>query len=296
MEKREYEFGQAQRRPMHRGPGGPGGPGGRMGGGEKPKDMMGTVKKLIDYCRKYIVFMVIAICCAVGGMVLTLLGPGKLSDMTKYIQEGLFTGSVDLDAVFAVGVTLICFYAASWILSVLQGWIMATVAQRISKSMRRDISQKINRLPMWYYNRTSTGDVLSRVTNDVDTIGQSLNQSIGMLITQIVMFFGSLIMMLLTNWIMALTAIGATFIGFVIMLLIMSRSQKYFNRQQRDLGALNGHVEEIYAGHTVVKAYNGEARANEEFDRLNSRRFGIRQAGIRLSKPQAGKHEKRQQN
>ena len=278
MEKKEYEFGQAQRRPTHRGPGGPGGPGGRMGGGEKPKDLVGTWKKLLIYCHKYLPLMIIAIVCAVGGTVLTLLGPDKLSDMTKYIQEGLFTGVVDLDAVFAVGITLICFYAASWILSALQGWIMATVTQKVSKSMRGDISQKINRLPMSYYNRTTTGDVLSRVTNDVDTIGQSLNQSVGMLITQIVLFVGSLIMMLITNVIMALTAIAATAIGFVVMLAIMSRSQKYFTRQQRDLGALNGHIEEIYAGHTVVKAYNGEAQANAEFDRLNT---SLRDSGFK---------------
>lgn len=267
MEKKEYEFGQAQQRPMRRGPGGPGG---RMRAGEKPKDLVGTWKKLLLYCRKYIAFIVIALVCAIGGTVLTLLGPDKLSDITKYIQAGLFAGNVDLDAIVGVAITLVCFYAASWLLSAMQSWIMATVTQRVSRSMRSDISHKINRLPMWYYNRTTTGDVLSRVTNDVDTIGQSLNQSVGTLITQIVLFFGSLIMMLITNWIMALTAVAATLIGLVIMLLIMSRSQKYFTRQQRDLGALNGHVEENYAGHTVVKAYNGEAQAIAEFDRLNT--------------------------
>ena len=278
MERKEYELGQAQQRPMRRGPGGFGGPGGRMGRGEKPKDLIGTWKKLFRYCRRQILFIIIAVVCATFGTVLTLLGPDKLSDLTKYIQDGLFTGVVDLDAVFTIGITLVAFYAASWVLSALQGWIMATVTQKVSRSMRSEISRKINRLPMWYYNRTTTGDVLSRVTNDVDTIGQSMNQGIGMLITQIVLFFGSLIMMLLTNWILALTAIAATVVGFVIMLLIMSRSQKYFALQQRGLGALNGHVEEIYAGHTVVKAYNGEAQAIEEFDRLNS---NLRNSGFK---------------
>lgn len=275
MERKEYEFDQVQQRPMRRGPGGPGG---RMGGGEKSKDLFGTWKKLIIYCRKYIVFIVIALVCAIGGTVQTLLGPDKLSEITEYIQAGLMSGNVDLDAIFKVGITLVYFYAASWLLSALQSWIMATVTQKVSKSMRRDISQKINSLPMWYYNRTTTGDVLSRVTNDVDTMGQSLNQSVGSLITQIVLFFDSLIMMLITNWIMALTAVVATFIGLVIMMLIMSRSQKYFTVQQCDLGALNGHVEEIYAGHTVVKAYNGEAQANAEFDRLNT---SLRNSGFR---------------
>lgn len=275
MEKKEYEFGQAQQRPVRRGPGGPGG---RMGGGEKAKDLVGTWKKLLGYCRKYIVFIVIALVCAIGGTVLTLLGPDKLSEITAYIQQGLVSGNVDLDSIFIVGITLVCFYAASWILSALQSWIMATITQRVSKSMREDISHKINRLPMWYYNRTSTGDVLSRVTNDVDTIGQSLNQSVGTLITQIVLFFGSLFMMLITNWIMALTAVAATLIGFVMMVMIMGRSQKYFTRQQRNLGALNGHVEEIYAGHTIVKAYNGEHQAEAEFDNLNSK---LRDSGFK---------------
>lgn len=272
MEKKEYEFGQTQRRPMRRGPGG------RMGGGEKPKDLIGTWKKLLGYCKEYIVFIVIALLCAVGGTILTLIGPDKLSDITKYIQQGIVSGSVDLDAVYKVGFTLVCFYITSWILSAAQSFIMATITQRVSKSMRKDISQKINRLPMWYYNRTSTGDVLSRVTNDVDTIGQSLNQSIGSLITQIVLFFGSLIMMIVTNWMMALTAVLATLIGLVLMMAIMSRSQKYFSRQQKNLGALNGHVEEIYAGHTIVKAYNGEAQAEEEFFRLNS---NLRNSGFK---------------
>ena len=278
MERKQYEIGQAQQRPMHRGPGGPGGPGGRMGRGEKPKDLVGTWKKLLHYCRSYSVLIIIAVVCAVGGTILNLLGPGKLSELTKYIQDGLFAGAVDLDAVLKIGITLICFYATSWLLSALQGWLMATVTQRVSRTMRGDISHKINRLPMSYFNRTSTGDVLSRVTNDVDTIGQSMNQGIGMLISQIVLFAGSLIMMLLTNIILALTAIAATFIGFIIMMLIMRQSQKYFIRQQRNLGALNGHIEEIYAGHTVVKAYNGEERAIEEFDRLNT---SLRDSGFK---------------
>ncbi len=272
MEKKEYEFGQTRNRHMHRGPGG------RMGMGEKPKDLIGTWKKLLDYCKKYIAFIVIALLCAAGGTVLTLAGPDKLSEITGYIQQGVISGNVDLDAVFGVAITLVFFYAASWILSTTQSFIMATITQKVSKSMRKDISCKINKLPMNYYNHTSTGDVLSRVTNDVDTIGQSLNQSVGSLITQIVLFFGSLIMMFVTNWIMALTAVAATFIGLVIMLTIMSRSQKYFTRQQKDLGAINGHVEEIYAGHTVVKAYNGEAQAEEEFDRLNN---NLRSSGFK---------------
>jgi len=143
------------------------------------------------------------------------------------------------------------------------------VTQGVTKSLRKDITEKINRLPMAYYNGTSTGDVLSRVTNDVDMISQSLNQSMGNLIQAITLFFGSLIMMLKTNVIMALTAVVATAIGFFLMVLITGRSQKYFSRQQKCLGALSGHIEEIYSGHTVVKAYNGEKKAAETFERLN---------------------------
>ena len=278
MEKKEYEFGQTQQRPMRRGPGGRGGPGGRMGTGEKPKDLIGTWKKLLGYCSKYGAAFIIAIACAIIGTVLQLLGPDKLSEISHYLEQGLFTGEVALDSITKVAITLVCFYAASWILSVTQHWVMATVTQRISKTMRKEISHKINRLPMWYYNRNTTGDVLSRVTNDVDTIAQSLNQSMGNLIHQLVLFLGSLIMMFVTNWIMALTAIAATFIGFACMMAITGRSQKYFIRQQRNLGALNGHIEEMYAGHTVVKAYNGEAQAIKTFDELNA---NLRNSGFK---------------
>ena len=263
MERKEYTFGQNQQRPMRRGPGG------RMGGGEKAKDFVGTWKKLLLYCRRYASVFAVAIVCAIGGTILQLLGPDKLSEIAGQLEKGLISGSIDLVPIAKTAVVLICFYAASWLLSLTQHWIMATLTQRVSKSMRNDISHKINRLPMWYYNRHSTGDVLSRVTNDVDTIGQSLNQSVGNLVSQCVLFAGSLIMMLLTNWLMALTAVAATVIGFVLMMLIMSRSQKYFTRQQRCLGAINGHIEEIFSGHTVMRAYNGERQAAETFDQLN---------------------------
>ncbi len=276
MEKKEYEFGQTQQRPVRRGPGM--GPGRRMGGGEKPKDLVGTWKKLLGYCKKYSLAFCIAIICAIGGTILQLLGPDKLSDIAKYIEEGLFTGDINLSSIFNVGVTLVFFYAASWILATTQHWIMSTITQRVSKTMRKDISHKINKLPMWYYNRNSTGDVLSRVTNDVDTIGQSLNQSIGNMISQVVLFVGSFFMMLITNWVMALTAVVATLFGFVFMMLIMGKSQKYFVSQQRNLGALNGHIEEIYAGHTVVKAYNGEEQAIKTFDELNN---NLRESGFK---------------
>ncbi len=184
---------------------------------------------------------------------------------------GLIKPTIDMECILQIGLLLVTFYLLSYILSTTQGFLMATVTQRVSKQMRSDISRKINRLPMWFYNRTTTGDVLSRVTNDVDTIGQSLNQSIGTLVSAVVLFLGSLIMMLVTNVWMTVTAVLASVLGFSIMLAITSRSQKYFIRQQQHLGDLNGHIEEIYAGHTVVKAYNGEAEAEQTFDQMNQK-------------------------
>lgn len=381
-------------------------------GHNKPKDLVGTWKKLLGYCRRYLAVFMIAILCAAAGTVLTLIGPDKLSDMTDTITAGitpntealtelteavsenasanmqevstaiaanlqsstpkaitvngseisladqrqtlsllsglddpdaatmqktmaklpeavtnalysdvtidgqtisaadqraameimsgidpeesedaleamdklpdsvysLIAPSIDMDKVQRIGFILVTFYALSYLFSAIQGWITAGVTQRVSQQLRGDISRKINRLPMAFYNRTSTGDILSRVTNDVDLISQSLNQSIGNLITSVILLLGSLFMMLITNLWMTLTAILASLLGFVVMFAIMGRSQKYFARQQRHLGALNGHIEEMYTGHTVVKAYNGEAAAQQTFDEMNDK---LRESGFR---------------
>jgi ATP-binding cassette subfamily B protein len=235
---------------------------------KKKNDIVGTWKKLFVYCKKYLFGIVFALVCSICGTILTLIGPDKLSEMTDCMTEGLLTG-IDMDRIFEIGITLVIMYLAGYVLTATQGWTMATVTQRVTKQMRSDISGKINRLPMSYYSRTSTGDVLSRVTNDVDTIGQSLNQSLGNFVHAVVLFGGSLFMMLKTNGIMTLAAVLASLIGFVFMFFIMGRSQKYFTRQQKCLGRLNGHVEEMYAGHTVVKAYNGEENSGKVFDELN---------------------------
>lgn len=249
--------------------GGMRGPGMGRRPAEKSKDFKGTWMKIIRYCKRYLAVIVVALICAVAGTILTILGPDKLSDLTKVITEGIATG-IDMERVKSIGLTLVAFYVGSAILSFGQQFIMATVTQNVTKQLRSDISGKINRLPMAYYNKTSTGDVLSRVTNDVDMISQSMNQSIGNLVSAAALFFGSLIMMFKTNVIMTLTAVIATMIGFGLMSLITSHSQKYFSRQQANLGALNGHIEEIYSGHTVVKAYNGEKNAKKVFDELNN--------------------------
>ena len=249
--------------------GGMRGPGMGRRPAEKSKDFKGTWMKIIRYCKRYLAVIVVALICAVAGTILTILGPDKLSDLTKVITEGIATG-IDMERVKSIGLTLVAFYVGSAILSFGQQFIMATVTQNVTKQLRSDISGKINRLPMAYYNKTSTGDVLSRVTNDVDMISQSMNQSIGNLVSAVALFFGSLIMMFKTHVIMTLTAVIATMIGFGLMSLITSHSQKYFSRQQANLGALNGHIEEIYSGHTVVKAYNGEKNAKKVFDELNN--------------------------
>ena len=249
--------------------GGMRGPGMGRRPAEKSKDFKGTWMKIIRYCKRYLAVIVVALICAMAGTILTILGPDKLSDLTKVITEGIATG-IDMERVKSIGLTLVAFYVGSAILSFGQQFIMATVTQNVTKQLRSDISGKINRLPMAYYNKTSTGDVLSRVTNDVDMISQSMNQSIGNLVSAVALFFGSLIMMFKTNVIMTLTAVIATMIGFGLMSLITSHSQKYFSRQQANLGALNGHIEEIYSGHTVVKAYNGEKNAKKVFDELNN--------------------------
>ena len=249
--------------------GGMRGPGMGRRPAEKSKDFKGTWMKIIRYCKRYLAVIVVALICAVAGTILTILGPDKLSDLTKVITDGIATG-IDMERIKSIGLTLVAFYVGSAILSFGQQFIMATVTQNVTKQLRSDISGKINRLPMAYYNKTSTGDVLSRVTNDVDMISQSMNQSIGNLVSAVALFFGSLIMMFKTNVIMTLTAVIATMIGFGLMSLITSHSQKYFSRQQANLGALNGHIEEIYSGHTVVKAYNGEENAKIVFDELNN--------------------------
>lgn len=259
-EKREYKAGHT---PMR-------GPGGRRHQGGRAKDFKGTWKKLLVYCRSYYVPILIAVLCAAAGTIFTLVGPDQLSDLTKVITNGLL-GGIDMEEVSRIGFLLVTLYVCGAVLNFTQHFIMTTISQRVSRRMRSQICVKINRLPMSFYGRTSNGDILSRVTNDVDMISQSLNQSVGMLVSAITLFAGSLIMMLVTNVIMAVTAVAAVFLGFLLMSLITGYSQKYFSRQQRHLGELNGQIEEIYSGHTVVKAYNGEEEAGKKFEEMNGK-------------------------
>ena len=239
---------------------------------EKANDFGKAWGRLFGYMHRYRIAIAAAVVMACVGTVLTLLGPNMLSDMTDLIQEGIF-GTMDLEAVVSIALTLVVIYATSSILTFLQQYIMTTVSQRTAYSFRRDISGKINRLPLRYFDSSTTGDVMSRVTNDVDTVGQSMNQSISTLVTSVTLLFGSIIMMIWTNWVMAATAILSSLLGFVFVFIVMSRSQKYFTRQQRDLGRMNGHVEEIYTGQKIMKAYGGEDSARKEFDGINDDLF-----------------------
>jgi len=236
----------------------------------KAKNFKESIGKLAAYCKGYIPFVAVALVLAVAGTVFSLIGPNKLQDIMEIIEEGFMSPlGVDTDAVTKIAVFLVVLYVLGFIFNYVQGFIMSTVTQNISRSMRNDISHKINNIPLSYFNKTSYGDVLSRVTNDVDMIGQSLNQSIVSVVTAVTMFLGSLLMMFITNALMALTAVASTIIGFALMMIIMSRSQKYFMQQQHDLGLINGHIEEIYSGHNVVKVSNAIDDAKAKFEKIN---------------------------
>lgn len=239
---------------------------------EKSKNMKKAYVDFIHYLGRYKWSIFIAAVFSIIGSILNLIGPDKLSDVTDLITEGL-SSSIDISAVVKIASLLAFLYVAGFVLNYLQGFIMATVSQRITQNMRHDISAKINRLPLRYFDTTATGDVLSRVTNDVDTVGQTMNQSFSTLVSSVSLLAGSVLMMFLTNWIMAVTGIAAAIIGFAGILFIISKSQKYFAEQQAELGGLNGHVEETYSGLSVVRVYNGQKKAKEEFHRRSGRLY-----------------------
>ncbi|NCD04850.1 MAG: ABC transporter ATP-binding protein [Spirochaetia bacterium] len=252
-----------------------------MGGGEKAKDFKGSWSKLISFSKEYMPIIVLALILAAVSTIFVIIGPNKLKDMTNVIMKGLpamvngkpVSGAIDLNSLFNTGILLVILYGLSGILGFSENFIMATITAKIAKKLRTSISTKINRLPFKYFDKTSYGDVISRVTNDVDAIGQTLFRSVDNLVRSATMFVGSLVMMFYNSWILTLVAIGSVLIGFLLMGLIMSKSQKYFKIQQKSLGDMNGHVEEIYTGHNVVKVYNGGKKAKEEFDVINNKLY-----------------------
>lgn len=241
---------------------------GRNATAEKPKDLKTAVKKLVHYLNKLLPLVIVALVLSCFSSVLSIIGPNRLSDLTNEITNGLITG-MNFDTINSIALFLLIIYLVSALFDFLQGIIMATVANKFAQKMRTQISKKINKLPLRYFDTHSYGDLLSRVTNDVDTIAMSLSQSLGTLVGAITLFIGSIIMMFYTNWILAITGIVSSLLGFVAMFVIMAKSQKYFNARQVELGKLNGHIEEIYSNHNVVNAYNGQKEASETFDKLN---------------------------
>ena len=266
-----------QSRPPRRGPMGPGmGP----GVGEKAKDFKSAVKRLVKELGKFKILIIIALILAIAGAVLSISAPDRLSKLTDEIQAGIvpkmengqmIMPEMNMDAIKSIAMSLVILYACSAICTFIQSICMTEVANNFARSLRTRISVKINKLPLSYFDRHQSGDTLSRVTNDVDTIAQTMNQSLGTLVSNITLFLGSIIMMFYTNWIMALTAILSSLLGFMEMFAVLAKSQKYFVAKQEELGNLNGHIEEIYSGLNVVKAYNGKKESDKKFDEYNQK-------------------------
>ena len=267
-----------QSRPPRRGP--MGGPGMGPGAGEKAKDFKSAVKRLVKELGKFKILIIIALILAIAGAVLSISAPDRLSKLTDEIQAGIIPKmengqiimpEINMDSIKSIAISLVILYLCSAICTFIQSICMTEVANNFARSLRTRISVKINKLPLSYFDRHQSGDTLSRVTNDVDTIAQTMNQSLGSLVSNITLFLGSIIMMFYTNWIMALTAIGASLLGFMGMFAVLSKSQKYFVAKQEELGNLNGHIEEVYSGLNVVKAYNGKKESDKKFDEYNQK-------------------------
>ena len=255
-----------------------GGPGGHMGAmmkGDKARDFKGTMAKLLDYLGAYKIGILVVMLFAIASTVFTIIGPKILGRATTRLFEGVLEmiagtgGGIDFDFIGRIILTTIGLYLASTIFSYIQGWIMSGISMDITYRFRKDIAEKINRMPFKYFDNISQGEVLSRITNDVDTVNQTLNQSLSQIITSVVSVVGVLIMMLTISWQMTLVALTIIPLSMVIVVLVVRQSQKYFTQQQEYLGHVNGHVEEMFGGHLVMKAFNGEAESVEKFEGLN---------------------------
>lgn len=260
------------RRPMRRGPGA------RGMTGEKAKDFRGTVRKLLKYIGSYRLGVMAVLIFAIGSTIFNITGPKILSKAITVLYEGLVsklsgTGEIAFDRVGQILLFLLGIYVLSAFLNFIQGWIMTGITQKVCFRMRREISEKINRLPLGYFESRTVGEVLSRITNDVDTLGQSLNQSVTQLITSVATIVGVLIMMLSISPLMTLIALVILPVSMIFVTAVVKISQKYFRAQQRYLGEINGQIEETFSGHTVVRVFNQEARTKEEFDRTNEKLY-----------------------
>ena len=244
------------------------------GNNEKAKDLGGTLKKLLAYLKPYHFKICFVVVFAVCSTIFNIIGPKVLAKATDKLSEGIMakvanTGGIDFNYIIKILLILVVLYAASSLFSYIMSWIISGVSQDAAFSLRKDISEKMNRLPLSYFDKHTSGDILSRVTNDIDTIAQSLNQSLSTLISNVVTLVGIFIMMLTISWQMTLIAVVVLPVSMTLMRLVMKHSQKYFTQQQNSLGDVNGHIEEMYGGHQVVKAFNGEEKSVEQFEQYN---------------------------
>ena len=251
-----------------------GGPMAMMQKGEKPRDFKGTFRKFIKYLGQYKLIILFIWLLAIASTVASIVGPKILGNATTKLFEGVMaqisgTGSIDFTAIGNFILKTLFLYLISALLSFGQGWVMSGVAMNLTYRFRKDISEKINRMPLRYFDGTNHGEVLSRVTNDVDTVSQTLNQSLTQIITSVATVIGVLVMMFSISWQMTLAALAILPLSFGIIGLIIGKSQIFFKQQQDYLGHINGHVEEMYSGHVVMKAFNGEAKSVEQFDQVN---------------------------
>jgi len=230
---------------------------------------MRIMKSIKKYGSEYFTPLIFAFIFAMAGSILTIIGPGQLSKITDLVTKGLIS-SIDLTKVMQIVLMLAIIYVAAAILSYGQGFIMATITQKFTQKLRTKITEKINKLPLQYFDTHNEGDTLSRVTNDLDTVGQSLNQSLGILVSAITLLIGSIVMMFTTNVTLGFTAVLSALLGFVLTLVLIANSQKYFNNQQNKLADVSSYLEEIYTGHDVVKSYNYTKKAKTEFDQMNN--------------------------
>jgi ATP-binding cassette subfamily B protein len=250
----------------------------RFGGGgrapQKAKDMKKSLGKLFKYMKAFMPLIIVSTTLIILSTIFRLVGPNKLGEITNIITASFssFT-DFDMSQIMKIGVTLIVLYVLGFASTYIANVLISRVCFKVSKKLRTDISDKINKVPLKFLDRTPYGDILSSVTNDIDTIGQTLHQSVSGLVSSIVLFLGSLIMMFVTNWIMALSAIASTVIGFAIMLLIISKSQKYFVMQQQKLAELDGVVEEVYSGQSIIKTYNAKEETSKIFENVNEKLY-----------------------
>lgn len=246
----------------------------KMGSNKKEKMNIGAIKKIFSYCKPYLPAIIVSLIFASIGAITTIVGPEKISSLMNIITNGIIAG-IDMSAFINTCIVLICLYAGGSIFSYLQQYIMAIITQKTSKSLRSDIDKKINKLPLSYLDKTTRGDILSRVTNDVDVISQTLGSSLANLISSLVLFIGVTIMMFISNWVLALVTICSSVIGFIIMALILSKSQKYFNKKQELVGDMNGQVEEVYTNYKVVKSYGATKNESSKFSGKNDNIYKV---------------------